>query len=266
MISQLHFRLLTYETKRIDQTWGTLEHCDPYWRLYVNQHSGAYLEIFDGQYFIEPNRIHLIPAWVRLRCQNTKPLNHFYVHFDLIGLAGQVVRNIFTRPRCLPREVRYEQVAKPLIDAAHSPDAPSLAVTMSVKSIVIQAMRDLFYELPQEQVEALDQLATGDHQFDSLVQYIDRHLSDRLDNQRLAEVSNMSKSHFIRRFHKAIGQTPAMYVLERRIARTAERLSFTNDSIERISEETGFSNRFYFTKVFKKIMGIPPVKYRKAVR
>ena len=119
---------------------------------------------------------------------------------------------------------------------------------------------------PQEQVEALDQLATGDHQFDSLVQYIDRHLSDRLDNQRLAEVSNMSKSHFIRRFHKAIGQTPAMYVLERRIARTAERLSFTNDSIERISEETGFSNRFYFTKVFKKIMGIPPVKYRKAVR
>ena len=34
-------------------------------------------------------------------------------------------------------------------------------------------------------------------------------------------------------------------------------------SIEQIAEQTGYNDYFYFTKVFKKTLGISPSKYRK---
>ena len=63
-----------------------------------------------------------------------------------------------------------------------------------------------------------------------------------------------------------IGQTPAQYVLERRITFAAERLSFSEDSIERIAEVCGFPDRFYFSRMFVRRMGQPPAAYRRTSR
>ncbi len=266
MIPQLHMRILAYDTSHINRNWGTCEHCDPFWRLYVNQRSGAYLDVPGGRYDLVPNHVHLIPAWVRLRCRNRRPGHHFYVHFDLIGPSGEVVRDVFDRPQCLPEQTCYTQTVEPLPCAQSESGTPDLAATMYVKSLVASAMRDLLFQLTQQQRDRLCQLAMGNHQFDALLRYIDSHLAKRLDNQDLASISHMSKSHFIRRFHDAVGQTPAAFVLEKRIAAAAGQLSFSDDTIEEIAQNTGFSDRFYFTRVFTRLMGIPPAAYRNAIR
>jgi len=46
----------------------------------------------------------------------------------------------------------------------------------------------------------------------------------------------------------------------------AQALLFTADSIETIAAESGFANRFYFSRVFMRHMGVSPAIYRKAVR
>ena len=46
----------------------------------------------------------------------------------------------------------------------------------------------------------------------------------------------------------------------------AQALLFTADSIETIAATSGFANRFYFSRVFTRQMGISPAAYRRAVR
>jgi AraC-like DNA-binding protein len=63
-----------------------------------------------------------------------------------------------------------------------------------------------------------------------------------------------------------VNQTPAQYIVERRVKTAAQHLLFSDNSIERIATESGFGNRFYFTRVFSRHVGTSPVAYRKNSR
>jgi transcriptional regulator GlxA family with amidase domain len=132
-----------------------------------------------------------------------------------------------------------------------------------IKSLVYREFTKLLSGLPRELAGRLDHLLTEDYGFSPVLRYIDDHLAEPLNNDQLADLACQSKSHFIRSFHKALGQTPADYIQERRVAAAALRLSTSGDSIEQIAEQHGLANRFYFSRVFRKIMGISPATYRK---
>jgi len=74
-----------------------------------------------------------------------------------------------------------------------------------------------------------------------------------------------SVDHFIRVFKQWTGQTPAQYILDTRVKAAAHELLFTDGSIDSIAEETGFRDRFYFSRVFKRRMGLAPAEYRNSV-
>ena len=97
-------------------------------------------------------------------------------------------------------------------------------------------------------------------------EYIDANLAEPLSNGELARVCHVSEDHFIRVFRQALGQTPAQYILDRRVSAAAQRLIFSKESVDAIAEATGFGDRFYFSRVFAKRMGSPPAAYRKVDR
>ena len=55
------------------------------------------------------------------------------------------------------------------------------------------------------------------------------------------------------------------YIASKRVQKAKELLANEKLSIEDIAEQVGYSDYFYFTKVFKKVAGISPSKYRKNV-
>ena len=55
------------------------------------------------------------------------------------------------------------------------------------------------------------------------------------------------------------------YIASKRVRKAKELLADEKLSIEEIAEQVGYSDYFYFTKVFKKVAGISPSKYRKNV-
>jgi AraC-like DNA-binding protein len=231
--------------------------------MYVNGEAGGYLEVADGVYPVTPNRAHFVPAWVRIRCRNPEVLRHFYVHFDTVGVSSSVLRRVFTRPLCSDRPLRYKDVAPADLCEAQGVLRKDLPTYCHVKSLVYREFLRLFSVLPDTQAGLIERLVTGRHEFAPVIEYIDDHLSNPLSNDLLARIRHMSKSHFIRRFHKLLGQTPAEYVRERRVASAAIRLIFTDESIETIAASHGFPNRYYFSRVFKALTGIPPAAYRK---
>lgn len=56
--------------------------------------------------------------------------------------------------------------------------------------------------------------------------------------------------------------TPGEYINKTRVNKSVPMLLYTEQSIEEISGKVGFSDASYYSKVFKREYGCPPIKYR----
>ena len=65
---------------------------------------------------------------------------------------------------------------------------------------------------------------------------------------------------------QSVSMTPIDFVRHIRIMRASELLQQTDDTLASISFEVGFSDPKYFSKVFKKEMGIVPSEYRERTK
>jgi len=87
---------------------------------------------------------------------------------------------------------------------------------------------------------------------------------DRLLNlEELSEEYNIGYSYFRKMFKKYTGVAPHQYYLELKIMRAKELLLSTDKSIKEISFELGFQSIHYFSRLFKKKVGINPTELRK---
>lgn len=78
----------------------------------------------------------------------------------------------------------------------------------------------------------------------------------------LARQVGLSETHFRRRFRSYTGRSPLEYITELRIAE-AKRLLREGFPIKQVASDVGYSDHFYFMRVFKKITGTPPGAYAK---
>ena len=94
--------------------------------------------------------------------------------------------------------------------------------------------------------------------------YIVNHSNKQITLDELAEHCHISKHQLIRYFKNILGTTPINYINDYKLARAKEMLFHQSPlSIKEISEELGFNNQYYFTKVFTKTTGETPSAYRK---
>ena len=82
-------------------------------------------------------------------------------------------------------------------------------------------------------------------------------------NDQLAKELNVSVSTLTRMFKKYYNTTPAAYVLSQKISTAKVRLSHTNITVSEIAQDLGFNSPEHFSRIFKKHVGVSPIKYRK---
>ena len=96
------------------------------------------------------------------------------------------------------------------------------------------------------------------------IDFIDANLEKNLTISYIEKKTCVSKSSLYSLFHKNLHCTIKEYINKKRINRACHMLLNTNFSIEYISEFVGFTSGPYFTKVFKNIMKISPMQFRKS--
>ena len=94
------------------------------------------------------------------------------------------------------------------------------------------------------------------------VQYINTHYSERLTLEEMARRVYLSPAYFSRVFKQEIGEPFTAYLNRVRIDRSKELLLHKNIRLTDIALMVGFEDQSYFTKVFKKLEGTPPLRYR----
>lgn len=87
-------------------------------------------------------------------------------------------------------------------------------------------------------------------------------LHGQLDLATLAETAGMSRHGFCRRYKAATGNSPYQHYLYLKMERACHLLDITDNSISDVAESLGYDDPYYFSRIFRKIMGISPAHYR----
>jgi AraC-like DNA-binding protein len=83
--------------------------------------------------------------------------------------------------------------------------------------------------------------------------------------EAVAERLFVSTAWLTKKFRSEVGQTPAAWVLERKMANAKRLLGMTDEPITDIAFQLGFSSSQYFATAFRRVTGRSPSEYRSLV-
>lgn len=98
-----------------------------------------------------------------------------------------------------------------------------------------------------------------------LLDWIDNNLDSRLDINTVSERAGYSKWHLQRIFKEHTGYPLAEYIRARKLKKSAERLSHSNESILNVAIALGFDSQQSFNRSFKRLYGQAPGEWRRNV-
>jgi AraC-like DNA-binding protein len=258
----LHIRLFAAGHLQLGKWWTHTDHIRSMWRICRADGEGAALA-YDGRRFeLPPGKFALVPPGLEFEARIERPVMEFFVHFEVLGWPAAAVQELFPEPITLSDDPFRDRLADEVRAEIDTAGHLGPALSCRVKALVHLVMASLEDELPEQKVALLRHIADGQLDLLEVLRFIDRHIEEPLDNRRLADIAHTSESCFIRRFREAMGQTPARYVQDRRVARASELLVCTDQSIDEVAQRCGFANRYYFSRVFSERVGRPPVRYR----
>ena len=96
--------------------------------------------------------------------------------------------------------------------------------------------------------------------------YIEEHYAEDLSLAELNGLVNSNEYYLSHVFKKATGYSPKEYILRRRIGKAQCLLIYTTLPLTEISARVGYDDSNYFSRAFKKIVGMPPRIYRQKWR
>lgn len=100
------------------------------------------------------------------------------------------------------------------------------------------------------------------HTFKAILKHVNENFCRDLSAQSIAKEFNINSNYFSQLFKKELGISFTEYVSKLRIDYACKLLKTTDISISEVSEQLGYNDYFYFSRVFKKIMGKSPSAYR----
>lgn len=101
---------------------------------------------------------------------------------------------------------------------------------------------------------------------DQICAYLTDHYQQKLSLAEVAAQFYLSPYYLSRLFRRVTGQSMVDFINARRIEAAQRLLETTELSITAVAEQTGFLTAAHFRRVFRELLGVGPLQYRKGFR
>ncbi len=226
---------------------------DDYYLIYVTD--GVFNTEINGTVFhLKKGAVVLYPPKYKYRYWGEPPSKYLFAHF-----TGSYVEKILTdlgfslEPYVLESEFspKIKDLFYKMIDQ-YMTNAPflqySLACLLEEILLTIAVNRER---------------NNGYRTFKKSIKYIHANYIEKIQIPYLAKLEGLSNSRYIALFTKEFGKPPSEYILELRLGRASELLLTTDMPISLVGSSSGYKDQYFFSKIFKKHMGMSPYEYRK---
>ena len=236
---------------------------DVFWRIYLNRDPGAVIRHPGGTFAIPAGVPVILPPYGEFDAICSSPVRHAWLHFDCPIPEPDVVRVLVPAPVALRQREEWDTLFNALpITARTSAEVQLMCQSLICIAVVEACSRGR----SGPSAHAIPAVTRARRRVEPALRRIDADLAKPLDGQALAVLCGLTRSYFVRVFSLATGQTPARYLIERRIHLIAGQLAVSDLTIERLAADYGFADRYHFTRVFTRVMTVSPAAYRKASR
>ena len=125
-------------------------------------------------------------------------------------------------------------------------------IFLYLNNFILELVDDIFILTQNKQVSLLKE-ARG---------FISDNYDKNITVEDVADSVCLSSSYLSHLFREKLNCTVNNYITRVRIEKSIELMSMRELSIQEISEKVGFNSQSYFTKIFKRYIGVTPVIYR----
>jgi AraC family transcriptional regulator, arabinose operon regulatory protein len=231
--------------------WDFPNVLSPFWRLYYNGRRGHTVVFSHGEVELTPDRLVIIPDRQLFHCRGFKPVPNLWLAFNVTRrLASPQPIPIILCPTPTERAMMRD-FTRLFFDDLQEPNRDNVFHgAMALLHIVFSRP-----EIQWQQSVPAAVLQT--------VQYIEEHYASPMIIPRLARMANVCTESLARSFKKHQGETIGRFIAKVRVRETAHLLAHTDARIDEIAERTGFPNRAYLSRVFRRITGESPAQFRR---
>ena len=128
-----------------------------------------------------------------------------------------------------------------------------------------EKITNLQYHMVLEFTERVERLHLGEHPGKlaaAVANYVQRHLSENISTEALAQSLYMGRSYLSTKFHNETGIKLNDFILQQKTEEAKRLLRYTDRSAAAIGDYLAFSSPAHFSRVFKKYVGLTPNEYR----
>jgi AraC family transcriptional regulator, arabinose operon regulatory protein len=97
---------------------------------------------------------------------------------------------------------------------------------------------------------------------DNAILFMQEHIHENITLDELSKHYQYSPSRFSNLFKQKTGYAPIDYFSQMKMQRASQQLDFTDGSIKSIALSLGYDDPYYFSRKFRKIIGMSPSNYR----
>jgi AraC family transcriptional regulator len=103
------------------------------------------------------------------------------------------------------------------------------------------------------------------YQLRKVEDFVREHFAEDVPVERLAELVELSPSHFSRVFKENTGMSPLQFVVRERITVAQQLIRETSRSVIEIALHVGYTSPSHFAQVFRRVAGVTPTEFRRAL-
>jgi len=258
LIADFHLTAIGYYPQAIyhdrRRKYGSAE----YILLYCTEGKGS-IEIENVHYEVNPNTFMLVPPNIAHHYSSSinDPWTIYWAHFvgkkaDL--LYAKFLNNEEAKIKSLPRD---EYRLKSFLKIMNLLEAGFEIQNVELANIdLFHTLATMIYE------EDINPSQSKEDTITKSIDYLNKNLNKNLKVEDLAAEQNLSVSRYSELFKKKTGYSPIQYFNKLKIQKSCQYLYFTDLTMKEICFKIGFEDPYYFSRAFKKMMGMPPSKYR----
>ncbi|MCK9858947.1 AraC family transcriptional regulator [Paenibacillus sp. ATY16] len=184
--------------------------------------------------------------------------------YSWIGFRGEQVGEVLERTKLTSEEPVFPMdkqlmpnLYELLLEAANHPRNHDLRLT----SLLIEFLTVLIDSQPSS-ADGSVQPRKQDTYIHRSLDFIHSHFSEPITVQQMAASLGLDRKYLSFLFKEAMGLPPQQYLLNYRMDRAGDLLRKGEYSIGEVARSVGYQDALLFSKMFKKLKGVPPKLYR----
>ena len=228
--------------------------------LYCTEGEG-WLQFGNKHIKVLPNQFHLISKGIShaYGATDNNPWTIYWMHFD-----GSIAQQLFKRYLTYPRKIEgipfttdriqlFNQIFN--IFASSYTEAQiefaNILSTRFLASFIYDPLNNRSYNSH-----------TSNSLVSNIIEFLVANLEQTYTSQEIAQKFNHSLSYIFSLFKKETGYSLMHFFNLKKMQKACEYLNYTGMNITEVSRKVGFQDPLYFSRLFKKYMGVSPRSYR----